>query len=348
MVVVSAVGASPRPKIILDTDIARVSAEGISASDIDDLGALTILNALAAQGFCETLAVVTSTRSDTVAGMIDAVNTTFGHPDVPIGIKGGNEDLIVDQNSYARVLTQKFTHDQTSAGAPAAQDLLRSLLVDTPTDETVIYIHADILAHWEYLCFDALWESSADEHSDLSGKELVNLKVDEIVSYLPCLPNNGVSENCPPWADNPTSNAPALANWLADYRGMVTGNTAAPAEVHVPTNLLTSSAEDPITLAFSYYYTETPPPWRDNAELPDAVSLYGDPFGVYFSILSRTGNAIGTISHHKGSLTLTADEKLRWNPSADRPNHRYFHTDPAQQDKFLQHMASLFEYRPDE
>lgn len=340
-----AVPADP-PKIIFDTDIARVAADGTSASDIDDLGALTILNALAAQGYCEILAVVTSTRSDTVVGMIDVVNTTFGHPDVPIGIKGGNHHLIIDQDSYARLVTAKFAHDQTSASAPAATWLLRKILTAASETDTIIYVHADTIAHWEYLCFDTLWESPADAISDLPGSDLVDAKIDEIVSYTPCLPNGGVSENCPDWTNVESSQPSALENWLKAFTGTVTGNTAAPAEAHVPTKLRETSQTDPVTMAYVHYYTQTPPPWRDTAEVPDAVSLYGDPLGVFFTVMDRFGNAPETVTRTKGGFSILADRKLRWDQNLTTSQHRYFHSAPDKQGQLLSRLAALFEFRP--
>ena len=67
---------TPPVKIIFDTDI---------GNDVDDALALGLLHALVDRGACELLGV-TITRSDELAGpFVDAVNTFYGRPALPIG-----------------------------------------------------------------------------------------------------------------------------------------------------------------------------------------------------------------------------------------------------------------------
>jgi len=63
--------------IIFDTDI---------SGDVDDVLALAMLHTLADRGKCELLAVTISKQNPLAAPFVDAVNTFYGRPDIPIGI----------------------------------------------------------------------------------------------------------------------------------------------------------------------------------------------------------------------------------------------------------------------
>src|SRR6185503_16834408 len=65
--------------------------------DIDDAGALAILHARADNEEANLLAVMISTRLESRTAaicFIDAVDTYYGRPDVPIGLWGGGAFLI--------------------------------------------------------------------------------------------------------------------------------------------------------------------------------------------------------------------------------------------------------------
>lgn len=67
-------------KIVFDTDI---------AGDLDDVLALAMCHALADRAECTIEAVtVSKTHSKNVA-MVDAINTFYGRPDIPIGVTKG-------------------------------------------------------------------------------------------------------------------------------------------------------------------------------------------------------------------------------------------------------------------
>ena len=66
--------AAPPVKVIFDTDM---------AGDVDDVGALAILHAMADLGEAEILAVGISSRNEDVGPVVDAINTWYGRPDIP-------------------------------------------------------------------------------------------------------------------------------------------------------------------------------------------------------------------------------------------------------------------------
>src|SRR5262245_19532256 len=80
--------AEPVP-LIFDTDI---------CGDCDDVLALGIIHALESRGSCRLLAVTISADHELAAPFVDAVNTFYGRPDIPIGVvgKGG----VIEKSRY--------------------------------------------------------------------------------------------------------------------------------------------------------------------------------------------------------------------------------------------------------
>lgn len=67
--------AAPRA-VILDTDM---------GGDCDDAGALAVLHVLADRGEARILAVTSCTSAEATPGCIDAINTYYGRPEIPVG-----------------------------------------------------------------------------------------------------------------------------------------------------------------------------------------------------------------------------------------------------------------------
>lgn len=332
------------PKIIFDSDIARVDSLGNDMSDIDDLGALAILNALANKGLCEIICVVTNSRSNYVVEMIDAVNNYYYNTGIPIGIKGGSSVLIEDHNSYAKVIASRFNHSQKSANAYSSTKVLRQVLSSISESDTVIYIHADAISSWDFLSIASFVESGPDDISELTGWQLLNSKVDQFVSYVPCLPNDGVSENCPDWSNQPTTNVSKLQYFLNSYSNHLIGNTTAVEEAHLPTRLWQQSIDNPVKIAYEYYYSQTPPPWHESNEVPESISIYGDGLGVFFAITSLTNSHLFS-QENEGRFVLHHD-KLRWSKQENIPKHSYFYTAPDNKQELWVMLDELICHRP--
>lgn len=153
----------PRPPvpIILDTDM---------ESDVDDVGALAMLHALADGGEADILAVMVSTLNPHTAACADRINTYFGRPDLPIGqLKGEGANR---SSRYARQIAEQFPGDLASGDdAPAAVGLYRELLAAQP-DDSVVIVSIGYKTNLRNLL-----ASGPDEHSDLDGRALVERKV---------------------------------------------------------------------------------------------------------------------------------------------------------------------------
>lgn len=159
---------SGQEKIIFDTDF---------DSDIDDVGALYLLHTLADRGEVDILATVLSTTHFWSPFALDAVNTYWGRPDIPIGapfIDG------VDKGSvYAEAIASRFPNDlgETLEVEESAR-LYRRILAAQP-DGSVTLVSVGHLTN-----VARLLESEADEFSPLSGQELIRRKVKKWVAML--------------------------------------------------------------------------------------------------------------------------------------------------------------------
>jgi hypothetical protein len=162
-------------KIILDVDLAE---------DVDDAGALATLHALADRGEAEILAVLISSRNEWVGPCLDAINTWYGRPDLPIGYQTGNRygyrnarDPERDTSSnYAEPVARNFPRDlQKSSEAPEAAGLCRKILAAQP-DQSVTIVTVGFLTNLRNLL-----DSRPDSHSPLDGEALVKKKIKQWV-----------------------------------------------------------------------------------------------------------------------------------------------------------------------
>ncbi|MDR3639588.1 MAG: nucleoside hydrolase [Isosphaeraceae bacterium] len=159
---------SKRPvPLIFDTDI---------CGDCDDVLALGMIHALQTRGACRLLAVTVSADHELAAPFVDAVNTFYGRGKVPIGVVGAGG--VVSDSRYLALADvrdggrQRFPHQLASGkSAPGATSVLRAALASQP-DGSVVVVQVGFATN-----LARLLDSLPDEHSPLSGEELVRKKV---------------------------------------------------------------------------------------------------------------------------------------------------------------------------
>lgn len=155
-------------KLIFDTDM---------GNDVDDVMALDMIHNLQKRGACELLAVTITKDHPQAAAFVDAINTFHGYPDVPIGVvrngatpEPGKFNKLADEKNADGSF--RFPHDLLSGEqAPEAVGLLRKLLAAQP-DNSVALAQVGFFTN-----FARLLDSKADEHSPLSGRDLIKKKV---------------------------------------------------------------------------------------------------------------------------------------------------------------------------
>ncbi len=153
-----------QPKIIFDTDF---------GGDADDLGALAMLNHFHNKEEMELLAVMCwSTEKYAVSG-IDAVNTFYGNPDIPVGRRA--EPVQITEWNHTKVLADNLPHNASYETAKETTELYRQLL-GAAEDNSITLVTVGPL-----LNIKRLIDSKADRYSPLSGTELIEAKVKEFV-----------------------------------------------------------------------------------------------------------------------------------------------------------------------
>ena len=147
--------------VILDTDM---------GPDCDDAGALAILHAMADKGEVNILAIASCISDVNSAASIDAINTYYGRPNIPVGTL---KDAGFLPGPYSWIKAVKdFPNDlKSGANAPDAVQLYRQTLAAQP-DNSVTLISIGPLRNIKNLL-----QSGPDSYSSLTGLELVAKKV---------------------------------------------------------------------------------------------------------------------------------------------------------------------------
>jgi inosine-uridine nucleoside N-ribohydrolase len=152
--------------------------------DYDDVGAITLLHALADSGQVNILATIASTKYEGVAGVFNVLNTYFNRPSVPIGVPTGNALTDKDRQHWTDTLLARYPHAiQTNKEVPDAVALYRQILARQP-DHSVTIVTVGFLTNLSHLL-----QSGPDQFSRLPGKELVRKKVTKLVSMAGGFPS---------------------------------------------------------------------------------------------------------------------------------------------------------------
>ena len=153
-------------RVVFDTDI---------TGDVDDVLALAMLHTLADRGECSIEAVTVSKINPLAAPFVDAVNTFYGRPDIPIGVTRNAQ--VRDSKYLHLVKTQdgdgfRYPHDLLSSDdAPEAVTVLRRVLAGAD-DRSITLVQVGLAANLADLV-----ESKPDGISPLAGPELIRRKV---------------------------------------------------------------------------------------------------------------------------------------------------------------------------
>jgi len=153
--------AAPPVDIIFDTDM---------GGDCDDVGALFLLHGAVERGEARLLATMGCVSSDAIAPALDAINTCFGRPGIPVGTLKDPGFLVGPH--YTAELARRFPHRLPSSQEyPDAITLYRQILAKQP-DTSVVIVAVGPLRN-----IANLLKSAPDEASPLDGSALVATKV---------------------------------------------------------------------------------------------------------------------------------------------------------------------------
>jgi len=151
--------------VIFDTD---------AVNGVEDTLALAMLHTYASMGTVNLLAVTISQADPSAAPYIDAIDSYYGAPDVPIGVirDGGYTSDVSYFHRQIAADTYRFPHDLTDgAQAEDATALLRRQLAAQP-DGSVVVVAVGFSTN-----LVRLLDSPPDGFSELNGTDLVARKV---------------------------------------------------------------------------------------------------------------------------------------------------------------------------
>lgn len=152
---------NPVIPVIFDTDM---------ESDVDDVGALAMLHALADSNEIEILGVMVCAENPWSILCADRINAYYGRGNIPLGLlkkPGVNRESL-----YARQVAEEFPGTlASSADAMDAVAQYRKLLASQP-DKSVVILTVGYLTNLRDLL-----SSVPDHFSPLNGKDLVKRKV---------------------------------------------------------------------------------------------------------------------------------------------------------------------------
>jgi hypothetical protein len=282
----SAGQGAPVP-IILDTDI---------ASDVDDVGAVAVLHALANRGEAKILAMGVAVDNPWSAPCLDAINTYFNRPGIPLGVIKGH--AVKDSSKYAQEIASHFPHDIDDVDDLLdAPTLYRQVLAQQP-DHSVVIVSIGMLTNLRHLL-----ESSPDEFSPLGGRDLVKQKVRAWVCMGGKFPK-GHEYNL--ISDGPAAEY-TIRNWPTPviFSGHEIGNV-----IMTGPGLRKLDGQSPIRRAFELYNGLTPRPSYDQTAVLYAVRGLDGGLSDLWSL--QTG----------GRLVVNKDGSDKWQPSGER-QHSY-------------------------
>lgn len=274
-------------RVIFDTDL---------GADVDDAGAIAVLHALADQGEADVLAMGLSVTHRWSAPCLDAMNTYYGRPGIPIGVvKGKGVD---DGCKYAESIAKEFPHDLNSPDeAPDVVSLYRQVLAKQP-DNSVVLITVGFLTNVANLL-----DSKPDEYSKLTGTELVRQKVRSWV----CMGGHFPTGNEYNIKLDAASSQKAIQNWPVAivFSGFEIGDP-----IQTGAGLKAAPANNPIRRAYDLY---------------NGLSMRSswDQTAVLYAVRGETGKVADVWDvHSNGSNEIFADGRNLWHDTPNR-SHAY-------------------------
>jgi inosine-uridine nucleoside N-ribohydrolase len=282
--------AVSKPKIIFDTDIAE---------DVDDVGAMAVLHALADKGELDILGMMVSMPVDYGAPALDAINTFYKRPNIPIGTLRNSQDDAGAGNVtvYNKALAAKFPNDLKHAdNAPNAVDLYRKLLAQSP-DRSVVIVTVGPLTNLYHLM-----KSRGDKYSTLNGAALIKKKVKHFIMAGGKLPS-GTSYN---FRISPEKSEYVINNWPTEY--WVVPNELGD-NVFTGTEMMTKTAvSNPIHFAYALY-KKAHPGWQFRPSW-DQMAVY---------IAARRNDPLFKINSY--GMVKADNQYIKW---VTQPNKNHF------------------------
>lgn len=301
-------------KIIFDTDI---------GPDYDDVGAITILHALAAKGECEILATMASDGYPYIAPTIEVFNRYFQKPGIPIGIPDEKAPSFSCPNHWNDSLVVKFLPKvKTNADYPSSTEVYRKALAEQK-DKSVVIVTVGFISNLE-----TLLKSGPDQYSKLSGKELVAKKVKNWVTMAGGFPE-GSEFNV---NQHPSASKYVFENWPTPilFSGFEIG-----VKIMTGNKVATQGTKgSPVQWAYEYCletYENRKSENRNSWDHTAVLCAIRNPTDYFYVI-------------GKGTFVCNADGSNSWN--ADKDSHHSFLVHKYPYQKIADILDDLMLYEP--
>ncbi|HVC82522.1 MAG TPA: YCF48-related protein, partial [Chloroflexota bacterium] len=311
------------PNIIVDTDM---------YTDVDDVGALAVVNTLANQGQAKLVGVVvnaevTSTASIYTAGCVDAIDTYYGN-NVPIG---ATLPITTDHSALPDYIypcsnnfPKTFNYSQT-APPPSALQVYRQTLAAQP-DGSVVIVEIGFEGR-----LSELLNSPPDGYSPLSGHDLIAKKVKMLVATgggYPSYPaSGGLAEHN--FRGDPNAAINVANNWPTKvvYSGYELGQ-----DIGTGDNLChTAPATSPVLASYTIYTHSVPCNYDYSWDLTTA----------YHAILGAADPVMNEVG--PGSNLISSDGSNAWITTTNR--NQYYLTAPSH-DQVASTLNNVLAYNP--
>lgn len=288
--------ANPLP-VIFDTDM---------DSDVDDVAALAQLHVMADRGEVDLLGVMISGRNEWSAPCVDAVNTFYGRPDLPIGLVSGTRGIRQDSH-FAKAVAEAFPQDFKERHEKVDAVALYRRLLSKQADGSVVIISVGDLTN-----LAELLSSRPDVTSPKSGEDLVKTKVAQYVcmgSRYPAETDPGTNK----WGNfrtDPESTREVNERWPTMLT--FTGGGAFAESMAIGKEIVKLDPKVwPVSLAYQSYFAKSGQgPVRHTADsIAVLVAVRG--FEPWFKVVDRGSNVIDDIGRNA------------WRDEPDMPNRRY-------------------------
>jgi inosine-uridine nucleoside N-ribohydrolase len=164
----SLVNSAQPVNVIFDSDM---------GPDYDDVGAITLLHTFADEGKANILATIASTKYENVAAVFSVFNTYFNRPNIPVAVPKGDALDLRDWQHWTDSIVKNYPHAiNSNKDVPDAVALYRRILSIQP-DKSVTIITVGFLTNLKNLM-----QSKSDMFSPLTGEQLIEQKVKQLVS----------------------------------------------------------------------------------------------------------------------------------------------------------------------
>jgi inosine-uridine nucleoside N-ribohydrolase len=279
-------------KLILDTDI---------AADCDDAGAVAVLHALANKQEVQIVGMMVSMPVEYGAPALDAINTYYNRPNIPIGTlkNSGDGARTGGLKTYNEDLARRFANDlKHSTYAKNAVTLYRELLSKS-NDTSIVILTLGPLTNLYHLM-----KSLPDSISSLDGMALIRKKVKRLVTAGGRLPE-GSSYNF--WIA-PEKTEHVINHWPTEY--WFVPNQLGDSVLTGTDLMQRTDLKNPVRMAYSLYKAAHPDrPFRPS----------WDQMGVIVAVRGEHG----IFASKSNGVVVAKRDKIKWQHGGNR-DHRWF------------------------